>query len=166
MKKIFLLSTLYFLLSTFVMGCGYVTHSTLPPGLKVAVPMLKNSTYHTGVEIKITRALIKKFTTEGTAVTNIENADFLLSAELINYDKEPLRWVHGIEKEVEEYRLTLTANVTYKDLRNNEIIWEERINGDTDYFIVGSKKKDEENALEEAVKDLAENIINRICEEW
>ncbi len=165
MKKEFLLSAICYLLSA-IAGCGYIIHSTLSPGLKIAVPILKNATYHSGVETKVSKEIIKKFISEGTQIDTFDNADFLLSGTLMGYNKKALRWVDGIEDEVEEYRLILSADITYKDLRNNEIILSERISGDTDYFIVGSRRKDEDTAVEEAAKDLAKNIVDRICEEW
>jgi hypothetical protein len=165
MKKLFLLSVFYFLVVSFS-SCGYVSHSTLPPGVSVAVPIMKNSTYHSGVETKVTQELIKKFVTEGTPVKTEENANFLLSGELVGYNKSAIRWVDGVEDEIEEYRLTLSANITYKDLRSGEVLWSERISGDYDYFIVGSTAKNENTAVNEAAKDLAKNIIDRICSEW
>ncbi len=172
MKKPFLLSAICYLLFAIV-GCGYVTHSALPPGIRVAVPMLKNSTYHSDVETKVTKEIIKKFVTEGTQISSPENADFLLSGELVGYDKKTLRWVGGVKDKIEEYRLTLSVKITYKDLRNNEVIFSETISGDTDYFPDDTEsteayviKKDEDTAVQEAAKDLAKNIVDRICEQW
>ncbi|RKY39696.1 MAG: hypothetical protein DRP75_01135 [Candidatus Omnitrophota bacterium] len=158
---------LLFLLCISFISCGYVAHSTLPKGVKIAVPVFKNSTYKEGVEVKVGKEVIKKFINEGTEVVGSpDNADFLLSGTLIAYEKKPLRWVKGIEEEIEEYRLILTAHITYKDLRTNEVLLDTQVSGDTDYFIRGNKAKDEESAVEEAAQDLAKNIVDAICEQW
>ena len=168
MKKLFLLFALCSLLFA-ITGCGYVTHSALPPGIRVAVPMLKNSTYHSDVETKVTREIIKKFVTEGTEITSPENADFLLSGELVGYDKKTLRWEEGVYNEPQEYRLILSVDIEYRDLRNGKVIFKGTISGHYDYFIkdMGSKKKEsEDTAVQEAAEDLAKNIVDRVCEQW
>jgi len=171
-----LFSVFCFLFSGLV-GCGYTTGSLLPSHMKtIAVPIFKNSIspeslsyqYHPGVEVDITREVIARFSFDGNlrVVSAGGEADLELVGELIDYIKEPLRYGPDA-KDVTEYRLTLVVNISLRDLRKDEVMWEEKnFTGDTTYFTTGSLVKSESSALYDAIKDLARNIVDRTVEGW
>jgi len=172
-----ILATYYLLLTTLMEGCGYTTRSALRLDLRtIAVypfvyrieiesPTPEYKTYYPGLEIKITKALIDRFVYDGNLrIVKREEADLILVGELIDYLRQPLRYSEF--DEVEEYRLSLVVNIILKDREGNIILKEEGFIGDTTYQLIGPLAKTEAIALDEAVKDLARRIVNRIVEEW
>ena len=188
MKKFFLLVTpghpnfvWVAVLVIFLTGCGYTTHSLLPSHIKtIYIKPFENNIDITGevsdrhlyhsyrplLEIDLTNEIIDRFIYDGALkVVRHPDADIILAGEVIDYLREPLRYSEN--DEVEEYRLSLVANMKLRDLRSDELLWEERrFIGDTTYFTRGSLSKSEDVALDDAIKDLARRIVERTVEGW
>ncbi|MEA3328520.1 MAG: LptE family protein [Candidatus Omnitrophota bacterium] len=170
-SNIFLL-TISCLLAVGLSGCGYTTGSLLPSDIKtISVPMFKNVIsssslayqYHPGIEGDITRQTVDRFIFDGRLkVVDTEQADLVLTGEVTDYIKDPLRYGPD-EKDVIEYRLTLVMRLICRDTAKDVVLWEEkRLTGDTTYFVASG----EELALRAAIRDLAKNIVARMIEGW
>ncbi|MGE4357778.1 MAG: LPS assembly lipoprotein LptE [Candidatus Omnitrophota bacterium] len=172
-----LLFIFHLLLAVFSGGCGYTTRSLLPSSFRnIYIPTFINSikfdntapeykTYYPGLEIKITNAVIDRFVYDGNLrISGEENADLELEGEVVDYLKQPLRYSEA--DEIEEYRISIIVNLTLKDKEGN-ILWRENnFTGDATYRLTGSLAKTEQEALNEAVLDLARRIVNRTLENW
>ncbi len=68
--------------------------------------------YRPGMETKITDAVISRFLMDGyiKVVSNKDQADLILSGELLSYEKQPLRY--DDDQNVEEYRANIIVNLT------------------------------------------------------
>ncbi len=180
-KKILLLSTIYCLLSTILLGCCYTTGSLLPSNIKtIYVKTFTNKIditaevseisryriYAPFLEVDITKEIIDRFIYDGNLqVVEKENADLILRGELIDYNRQSLRY--DVNDEVEEYRLSLVVDLSLYDSRKEENMWEEKgFIGDSTYFTSGSLAKSEDTALNEAIGDLARRIVERTVEGW
>lgn len=184
-KGLLMLSTLCFLLSTLLLGCGYTTGSLLPASIKtIYIKTFTNriditaeldetsryKTYAPYLEVNISKKIIDRFIYDGNLrVVSQENADLMLTGELIDYDRQPLRY--DVDDEVEEYRLSLVVRLLLQNLTKKEIMWEETsFIGDTTYFAsatTGSVAKREETAaLSDAIEDLARRVVERVVEMW
>lgn len=176
LHKITLIIFLCLLITNFI-GCGYTTRSLLPSNFKtIYIPTFINKikfdtaspeyrTYHPGLEIKITKAVIDRFVYDGNLrIAKEEDADLILEGELVDYFKQPLRY--GESDEIEEYRISIVVDLVLKD-KNGKVIWEEKdFMGDTTYSLVGPLAKSEEQALDDAIADLARRIVNRTIKNW
>lgn len=184
-KGLLMLSTLCFLLSTLLLGCGYTTGSLLPASIKtIYIKTFTNriditaeldetsryKTYAPYLEVNISKKIIDRFIYDGNLrVVSQENADLMLTGELIDYNRQPLRY--DVDDEVEEYRLSLVVRLLLQNLTKKEIMWEETsFIGDTTYFAsatTGSVAKSEETAaLSDAIEDLARRVVERVVEMW
>lgn len=149
----------------FLSSCGYRIGSLLPPDLKtIAVPMFENRTPEPQLESLVTNAVIKEIIADGTLkVTDRENADLILSGQVIDYRREPLRFTKDVV--TEEYRLIIAVKARLIDLRRNKVMWEtDRIQGDTTFFVRTSLPASEQAALPKALRDLAHHIVEKIVE--
>lgn len=158
-------------------GCGYTFHSNLPSHLnKVYIENFSNkieftkdspgySSYFPGLENDITESVEERFVFEGSLslADNVEVADIVLTGELIDYVKQPLRYTGD---DIEEYRLSVVVNCKVKDSEKDEIMWEDRIVGDTTYFVQGTLTKTETEAVDDAVEDLARRIVEKTVIQW
>jgi len=166
------------LISVFVLfsfaGCGYTTKGKLPNDIKtIAVPMFVNKipigdvyTYVSGLEVNLTNAVINRLLFDGNLkVVDVDEADAVLLGELIEYEQEPVRFTK--DESVEEYQLFVVTKLELRDQRSGEVIWlEPNFSGDSDYFLTGPRAISERQAAENALRDLARKIVDRIVEDW
>ncbi len=181
-SKTFLFSIFYFLSSILYSGCSYTTKSLLPPHIKnVYIDNFKNSIditeevsnkrpyvlYSPGLENEVARAISKRFIADGNlrVVRHPEQADAIVSGELLEYIREPLRYSDS--QDVTEYRVRVVASVKFLDRKNNKVVWETgSFSGESSRRTEGSLKKTEETARNEAVDDLARRVIEKTIEVW
>lgn len=163
-------------------GCGYTTKSLLPLHIKtVYIENFKNSIdiaaeisdknpyrlYSPGLENEVTKAVSERFISDGNlkVARHSESADAVVSGELLEYIREPLRY--NDNQDVTEYRVRVTASVKFLDKKENKIIWETKsFSGESSQRTEGGLKKTEETARREAVDDLARRVIEKTIEVW
>lgn len=163
-------------------GCGYTTKSLLPTHIKsVYVENFKNSIdltaevsnrrpyrlYKAGLENEITKAVVDRFVFDGNlkVVKNQDEADSVLTGELLEYVKEPLRYNES--EEVTEYRVRVAASIKFVDKHDDKVIWQAgSFSGESSQRTEGTLKKSEDTARDEAVSDLARRIVEKIIEVW
>ncbi|HEV8640008.1 MAG TPA: LptE family protein [Methylomirabilota bacterium] len=107
-----------------VAGCGYTLRGTLPAHIKtVAVPVFKNRTSEPAVENSITRAIVEAFSTNGRLrVVKPEEADAILEGEITGYQVDSVAF--DASANVRQYRLTVTMNLRFRDVRENKVLYE------------------------------------------
>ncbi|NQU95940.1 MAG: hypothetical protein HQ549_06940 [Candidatus Omnitrophica bacterium] len=165
----------------FLYGCGYTSHSVLPSGeATVHVGNFVNKidttreisndrvyfAYRPGLETDITRAVIDKFMIDGNyEIKDEKSAHFLLTGELVNFRREPLRY--DASENVIEYRLHIAVDIKLYDLKKESIVWRENnFAGESTYRTTGQFAKSESAAITDAVKDLARRIVERTVLNW
>ncbi|MBN1405998.1 MAG: LptE family protein [Candidatus Omnitrophica bacterium] len=179
-NRLFFLSALFFL-SISLSGCGYTTHSLLPAHIKkIHIANFKNSinitqestdrniykTYRARLELDITKAIIDKFIMDGNLkISSAEDADLVLTGELLDFDREPLRYDEA--DNVQQYRMVLLVSVTLKDVAQNKIMWQfGSFAGSHDYYTFGSQSQSDDSAVNDAMDDLARRIVEQTIEIW
>lgn len=159
-------------------GCGYTTGSLLPSGYKtIFVKPVENSVdyinqderklYVPGMENSVRTAMIDRFLFDGNLhVGTQDTADLVLEAKLTGFDREELRI--NTNADVKEYRLRVTVSMKVIDQRENgKIMWEEpSFAGESTYYVTGPLAKSDSAALEDAVKDLAQRVVERTVQNW
>ncbi|MFQ5828181.1 MAG: LPS assembly lipoprotein LptE [Candidatus Methylomirabilia bacterium] len=146
-------------------GCGYSLSGTLPGHIKsVGVPVFANRTQKPAVENFITRAVIDAFTTDSRLrVVRPESADSVLEGEIVDYRIEALAF--DPRANVREYRVSVTLNVSFRDVKNNATLWrEEGLRHSGDFRVSGQVAETisrEETALRQAAVDIGRTIVNR-----
>ncbi len=179
LPKLFLLTVYHFLFAVIIAGCGYTTRSLITSSYKTIYvrPFVNKiditeetsvarryQTYHPLLENDITRRLIDRFILDGNLrLAKEQDADLILSGELIDYRREALRYTGTDNKNVEEYRIDIVVNIKLYDTSNQTTLWkEDNFIGDTTYFTEGS----ESTAIRTAVEDLSRRIVNRVVDVW
>ena len=167
-------------------GCGYTTRSAIVSKYKTIYvkPFVnkiditvetdaasKYKIYKPFLETDITKKVINKYLFDGNLKpAKEENADLVLKGELVDFRKDPLRYTES--DEVEEYRLNLVVNISLWNNRENKLVWEENnFTGDFSYFTTlatspNVTKKTDEQAIPDAISDLARRIVERTVEQW
>ena len=175
--------TVGLLLAVFVAGCGYTTGSLLPSHIQtIRIEPFRNRIeltdelsfdeyrfrdYTPHLETDITEEVIDRFINDGhLKVVEAESADIILSGELIDYLKTPVRY--GSDNEtVEEYRISIVCSVAARDVNKDGILWQNsRVIGDATYNVSGTYAASESSTISAAVSDLARRIVNHTIEGW
>ena len=147
-------------------GCGYSYHATLPENAdSIAVIPFENRTFEPGLEIDFNKILTRRILFEGLgSLKTTSSADTILRGELLEYDREPLRYTDS--EEIQEYRLKLFATAVLEKQGTKEILWQEKITGETTFFAKGSFSRSEILAREDLLDDLARRLSARLSEHW
>lgn len=145
-------------------GCGYTLGGSLPEHIQtVAVPIFRNSTTEPFLEDFITQAVVNAFATSGRLrVVGRGAADALLEGEIIGYELIPIAVVAG--QTIAQYRLQVTMNLVFRDLRRNELLWQERGLTEVADFRVQGRVSDtiarEEVAVRQAAVEIGRKVVS------
>ena len=163
-------------------GCGYTTRSLIsgryktiyiqPVVNKIDITAATNvgtkyKIYRPHLETDLTRAITNKYLFDGNLKPmNSGAADVTLKSELVDFRRDPL--MYDTNDEVAEYRINIVLTMLFWDNRENKMIWEERsFTGDSTYFTAGHPgAKSEDQAVNDAVTDIARRVVERTVEEW
>jgi len=164
-----------------VPGCGYTTKTSLPEHIRsVHVAKVPNriditgevssdkpfQTYRPGLETELRNAIIERFIFDGhLRVVPAEKADALLVAELLSFDRDPVRYES--DDSIQEFRIHVTASVEFKDAVDNKVIYHaDSLSGEGSYYLSGSLASSEDEAVQEALEDLTRRAVENILEVW
>lgn len=166
--------SLFILTSLCFSGCGYTRKNVLPQDIKTIyvrtvinkVPLEEVFAYHPGLEMQITKAVIRRFNKDGNLrIVPEAEADAVLEAELLRFEQEGLRF--SSLEQVEEFRLFIVLSLRLKNAKNNELIWEEpSFSGDAEYFVTDVRSIGREEAVHRVIERLARNVVDRVVEDW
>ncbi len=175
MRKILSLSLIG--LVTILAGCGYSTNLLSASGIRtIYVEQIVNNVgyaeenerrlYIPLLEVNVRNALIDRFLLDGNLrVATPETADVILKGELLQYDRQVLKYDDS--REVEESRISITMSLTLWDRKKEEAIWHEgTFTGEATYYATGPLAKSESMAIDAAMTDLARRVVERAIENW
>jgi hypothetical protein len=139
---------------------------SLPSHLEtVAVPLFANETMEYGVDQTLTDAVVTEFIDDNSLrVVDAKVADSVVEGTILSYEED----VYGYDQDgnVREYRVQFNARVLFRDVEKDEISWEEQMVGWSTYAVSGDETKTEQEAQEEALTKLAEDIVSRAVKGW
>src|SRR3989442_14398460 len=116
------------LIATILSGCGYGLRGTLPAHLRtIAIPTFTNRTSEPGVENFLTRAVVDAFSTNGRLrVVGPDAADSILNGEVTGYELQSIAFDPSAN--VRQYRLIVTMNLRYRDIKEEKLLFDRRGN--------------------------------------
>ena len=145
-------------------GCGYTLGGSLPDHIQtVAVPIFKNDTLKPAIGSIMTQAVVNAFATSGRVrVVPRADADALLEGEVTSYTLTPIAIVTG--QNITQFRVIVTMNLTFRDQRKNELLWQQQgLSEQADFRVQGQLSDtiaSEEVALREAAVEIGRKIVS------
>ena len=152
------------LTSVLLAGCGYGTRGNLPSHIKtVAVPIFKNRTLEPGVESAITSWVVNAFSSGGRVrVVPLAEADAILEGEVVGYSLEGVAFDRS--SIVRAYRLRLTLNVEFRDVKRSAMLWRQEGLQETSDFQVEGTVSDTvargQGAVLQAATEIGRKVVN------
>ncbi len=169
------------LLAASLSGCGYTATRMLPANYRTIyvepiqnrIPITKEISEKTGfvtnfpeLEERVTQGIINRFLFDGNLrITNQpENADLVLSGELLDFYRQAIR--RKEDSTVEEYRLNLSASLTLRDREGKLMLQDSGFVGDTTYFLTGPQARPETAGVDSLVEDFSRRVVEWVIEYW
>jgi len=151
-------------------GCvGYRLGSMLPPDIRtVHVPPFANHSGEPGLEDELTRATIAEIQKDGSLrVTDAGRADAVLKVTIRRFELVPLAYTKEKTTQVDEYRMRIHARVLLQRTADGSVVYENPdVFGETEFIVSGDMSSSKRNALPDAARDLAHQIVEKIVESW
>jgi hypothetical protein len=138
---------------------GYGTRGNLPDHIKtVAVPIFKNRTLEPGVE-----SVVNAFSSGGRVrVVPLAEADAILEGEVVGYSLEGLAFDRSAI--VRAYRLRLTLNVEFRDVKRSAMLWrQEGLQEASDFQVEGTVSDTVargQGAVLQAATEIGRKVVN------
>jgi outer membrane lipopolysaccharide assembly protein LptE/RlpB len=151
-------------------GCGYSLRGNLPDHLRtVAVPVFQNRTPVPAVENFLTSAIVNAFATNGRLrVTSVDRADAILEGEITGYLLQSIAF--DAAANVRQFRLTVTLNLRFRDVRRNEVLFQRGGYSDRADFAVPATVAEtisaSESALQQAATEIARSVVSFAIERF
>jgi hypothetical protein len=151
-------------------GCGYTLMGDLPGHLKtVSVPVFKNRSSEAGAEATITAAVVNAFATNGRLrVVPLDKADSVLEGEITNYSVQSLTYDSKLN--LRSYQLTVSMDVRFRDLKTEEVLWQQSGLVERVSFDVAGQVSDtisrEEGAVKQAALEIGRKVVNRVVDRF
>ncbi len=152
-------------------ACGYRLvgrGGAFPEGVRtVGVRTITNATRRSGIETEFSRALIAALMSTGKVkIVSDGTADAIFSGAVVRFDSSPL--AYNASREITERRVTVTVDLDFTPAGGGKSFSSERgVIGKADHLVTGeliADNKAEQEAVENATKDAAERVVNRITE--
>jgi len=163
-----------------ILSCGYqfVGRASILPSevRKIAVPLIENTTFEPLLDERLTEAIKKGFMARPRlqVVNSTSEANAVLKGKIIAFRLVPLSF--DPQNQAAEYRVKILADFALQDVRDQKILWQEKMMETTaEYFVIQdsadptradiARTRDaEDRAVAEAAKVLAENLVSQILE--
>ncbi len=148
-------------------SCGHYSFSgnTLPSYIKtVAIPLFENKTSEFGISEKLTDAVIDAFTQDNTLkIVDPSLASALISGEITSVTDRASTF--NQQEQVQSYRVYVTVRSEFRDQKKRKIIWKAVLQEWGEYQHSASTEE-RQKAIDDAVKKLAEDILNKSVAGW
>ena len=151
-------------------GCGYSLRGNLPDHIKtVAVPIFQNRTPVPAVENFLTNAVVNAFSANGRLrLTTVDRADAILDGEITGYVLQSI--AYDAAANIRQFRLTVTLNLRFRDMRRNEVLFQRTGFSDrADFAVPGTVAETittSESALQQAATDIARSVVSFAVERF
>ncbi|MBI4719735.1 MAG: LptE family protein, partial [Chitinivibrionia bacterium] len=149
-------------------GCAYSTTSRTAKGIEsISVPFFVNQTTEPNLEINVTERIIENLVNDNTLdVVDEKRADAVLEGTILGFANTPFSF--NRELNAEEYHVVITVELSLFNRKLNEPLWAKRtIRGDGSYFLDSTEEGfSYDDALEEAIKEITDQILNLTVQDW
>jgi hypothetical protein len=153
-------------------GCGYsFSGSSLPSHLRtIAVPIFRNESLDPRIADEVTRGISDRFLEDNRLkVAREGTADCLLEGRVLYYERKV--YAYTGDQNPETYIVVVRVAVVLKDRVKNRDLWSsDRLEATATYSAsgdpTGGLPASEAEARQQAIKNLAQDILAHSLEQW
>lgn len=149
-------------------GCPYsFTGASVPPHLKtIAIPIVEDQSGFGDATLRdqFSRQLQQRFVNDATLQpSDRSNADSILEGVITGVRDAPVVVEGG--DQVSKRRVTVTAHMTFRDLKLRKKVWEKDFTQWGDYLSGGGLTQ-RNDGISEALRKITEDILNETVAGW
>jgi len=157
------------LLCAVLSGCSYSVYSNAYPHLKkIAVRAFENRSPDFELGDQVLNGLTQKFQSDGRLKLVTQQPDCALEGVILNFEENINSFDSG--NNIQDYLLRLTCSVSFTDLINNNVIYENTSLSLSEPYAVSpastAKSKSKEEATAEIIDQLFQTIVRNSLETW
>lgn len=147
---------------------GNIPRSNMIGVKTIHVAVARNKTLEPYLPVMTTNAILRAIDNDGTYKSARSRlADATLEVTITDYNRRPIRRTSDNALVTEEYEVSITANVTLRNVKSGTIIFKDRkFKGSTSYFTKRNIQESERQANPLAAEKLAYHIVNAVAEGW
>jgi hypothetical protein len=156
------------LISTAVFLCGCFSYSfkgALPSHIQaVAVPLFDDNTAYPGVREDLTNKVVDGFIADNTLLVVSESeADIVITGTISSISQKARIITEG--EEVQEFQMFVNVQAKCEDIKMNKVLWQKTMN---QFGIMSAEglQEDRDQAIEDALDKIAEDILNNTLANW
>ncbi len=145
---------------TLLSSCGYTTRSLLPAGVNnIAVDVFGNDTFYREIEFQLTREITAELNQRAPVrVTRRRNADAILTGRIVSVSRPTL--VESNRNLVSEQAVVVQALVELRSAKTGKVLISFQRANRAEFIV--ERGESLETAFDEALRDLAEDIVNKL----
>jgi hypothetical protein len=152
-------------------SCAYTTSTALLPShiKTIAIPVFENQTTEYTLEQDVTKAVIDRFVRDNhLRIVKEKDADAVIQGRITAYKNSVFGF--STTTRAQEYRVTISCAVVFKDQVKNRELWNEpNLVKTANYYVVdvpGERAKTELDGRQEAISKIADEVLSRSVEGW
>jgi hypothetical protein len=148
-------------------GCSYsFTGANLGGMRNVAIPVFDNITSEPGIREKVTNQVTNGLIEDNTfKVTDRKIADAVILGKITKIEDAAFTFEGGGNNfSTTDYKITIYTSIRFENTKEKKVIWEEIITGWGRYSLSGSKNH--VSGIEDAIRMITENILNKVIANW
>lgn len=154
-----------------VTGCGYTASpALLPSHLKtIAIPVFENGTPEAQLEQQVTDEVVQRFVRDNhLRIVDEKSSNAVIRGKVIGY-KNAIYGFAANTSTANAYRVTITVQVTFKDLVKNRELWSDELVKSAIWYaqdVPGQSARSELEGRKEAILKIADEVLSRSVEGW
>ncbi len=115
---------------------------------------------------RLTDALIQRFVNESRLqlVNNEESADAVINGQIISYSNRPFSI--GGDEQANQNQVQIQVSASFKYRTDDAPIWDKKFNGSFNFDPADDPVEGEENAANDALEQIANNMFNDAVSSW
>lgn len=157
------------LLLLILSSCFYSVYSNAYPHLrKIRILAFENRTSEYGLGDKLLNYLNREIRNDGRLKIVTEDPDCTLEGAILSFSESV--YSYDTANQIQDYQLTMVVSVTFTDLINNTVLYENNALTVTELYAVAeggtAKFKTNEEAVEELIAKLYRTVLQNSIEGW
>ena len=155
--------------SAILPGCAnYQLGTTLPPHLRtISVSTFKNLSEEPQIETTITSATLSEFQRDGQLkVRDADEADILLTGEILNYRLDNVRSDRNNPKTTREYKAIVTMRIHAVERATGKKVTEQNVTGSKTFEATGDLMTARRSVLPDLSRELGRKVVDAVISAW
>ena len=150
---------------------GYTVGSDKPGRMEnvssIAVPTFRNLTLEPRSAVLVTNNVVRQFQIDGTyQIRDVQDADAVLRGTIREFTRRQLRSARNNNLRTRELELVMAVDYVVEEPVTGNVLARGTVNGITSVFLDPNFQLSERQAIDDASRKMAEELVSRLSEGW